>query len=648
MKKKDTMPAQNLLSRPMDKNAPLSQRLKYAFENTLSKGAIAIIAWLGIVCFSIVIVFGFIFHFTGITQEGTEGMSFFEAVWHTLMRSFDAGNLAGDAGWGFRILGLLVTLGGIFVFSALIGAITSGLENKLENLRKGRSRVLETNHTLILGWSQTVIPIISELIIANENQTKPRIVILAEKDKIEMEEEIRDRIPDMKNTRIICRTGCPLDLVDLEIVNPHEAKSIIILAPEGANPDMYVIKTILALTNNPHRTPRRFFILAEITDKENLEAAKLVGGDEAIFIESSVIISRITAQSCRQSGLSIVFMDLLDFQGDEIYFAKEPALFGKTFRDALFSYETSSVFGILKNDQRVAIHPPLDSIIEEGDSCILITKDDDTAVISGRNAFSIREEVITKSTALHRQKEKNCIIGWNECGAKIVQELDNYVAPGSELSILADSDGLKEKAESLGNSMKNQSISFTRGNTTVRSTLENADITSFDNVIVLAYSGLTHEEADSKTLISLLHLRNMFETKGKKISIVSQMHDVRNRDLAEVTKADDFIVSDRLISTLISQLSENRHLHEVFEKLFTSEGSEIYLKPAGDYVKPGSEMNFYTVLKAAADRNEIAIGYRIAKHSMNPEENYGIMLNPDKSKTFSLQADDKIIVIAKE
>jgi len=51
-------------------------------------------------------------------------------------------------------------------------------------MRKGRSRVIERNHTLILGWSPTVFAIIGELIIANENQRRPRIVILADHDKV--------------------------------------------------------------------------------------------------------------------------------------------------------------------------------------------------------------------------------------------------------------------------------------------------------------------------------------------------------------------------------------------------------------------------------------------------------------------------------
>src|SRR3712207_7555644 len=52
------------------------------------------------------------------------------------------------------------------------------------------------DHTLILGWSPKVFTVLSELVLANENRKKPRIVILAEKDKVEMEDEIRAQIAD--------------------------------------------------------------------------------------------------------------------------------------------------------------------------------------------------------------------------------------------------------------------------------------------------------------------------------------------------------------------------------------------------------------------------------------------------------------------
>ena len=89
------------------------------------------------------------------------------------------------------------------------------------------------------------------------------------------------------------------------------------------------------------------------------------------------------------------------------------------------------------------------------------------------------------------------------------------------------------------------------------------------------------------------------------------MLDLRNRELAEVTKADDFIVSDKLISLMMSQVSENKMLMQVFIDLMDSDGSEIYLKPITNYITLNKEVDIYTLLESAARKGEVAIGYRI-------------------------------------
>src|SRR5690606_30718410 len=104
------------------------------------------------------------------------------------------------------------------------------------------------------------------------------IAILADKDKVEMEDEVRDKVPDLRGSWVVCRTGNPIDPDDVGIVNPNDSRSVIVLAPEGAaNPDSHVIKTILALTNNPGRRREPYHIVAEIRDPKNLEPARLVG-----------------------------------------------------------------------------------------------------------------------------------------------------------------------------------------------------------------------------------------------------------------------------------------------------------------------------------------------------------------------------------
>jgi ion channel POLLUX/CASTOR len=570
-----------------------------------------------------------------------------------LMRTLDAGTMGGDSGsWPYLISMFVITLGGVFVVSTLIGVLTSGIEGKLEEVRKGRSFVAEEGHSIILGWSPQVFTIINELITANANQKKACVAVLAEKDKVEMEDEIRARIPDPLTTRIVCRTGSPVDPADLEIVNPYTARSIIILSDESIqDPDANTIKTILALTNAPNRRPEKYHIVAAMKDHKNMDVARMVGKDEVEIILVDELIARVSTQTCRQSGLSVIYTELLDFGGDEIYFKDESGLVGKTFGEALLLYEDSTLMGIEKAG-KVQLNPPMDTLIEAGDRVIAVAEDDDTLHLSGLVSIPLDETAICTGTQAtpESRPEHTLILGWNKRAHLIIHELDNYVAHGSQVTVVAENDAFELPAFlerlRLGN-LVNQRLHFKYGDTTDRQTLDSLDTGSYDHIIVLSYSEtLERQEADARTLVTLLHLRDIADKSGQDFAIISEMLDVRNRELAEVTRADDFIVSDKLVSLLLTQISENKLLAPVFEDLFDPEGSELYLKPADLFVELGKPVSFYTVVEAARRAGAVAIGYRNAAEEHNAGCQYGVTVNPDKSKLVTFSKGDKIVVLS--
>jgi ion channel POLLUX/CASTOR len=627
-----------------------SQRFQYQFDNLMSRGTPAMIGMLFVFSLIIVIIAGAIISATGFVQEGHtgEGLSFGEAMWESLMRTLDSGTMGGDTGAGFRAVMLFVTLGGIFVVSALIGVLNNGIESQMERLRKGRSRVLETNHTLVLGWSTQIFTVLNELMAANENQPNARIVILADQDKVEMEDEIRERVEVKGKTRIICRNGSPIDPNDLEIASPHSAKSIIVLPPENNDPDTDVIKTVLAITNHPNRRAEPYHIVTQIRHAKNMDVLKLVGEkDEVQAIQTGDLIARVVAQTSRQSGLSVVYTELMNFGGDEIYFKNEPTLVGKTFGEALLAYEDSCLMGLRKPDGRILLSPAMDTLIESGDQIFALAADDDTIRISNGSVSPINEAVIRSNrSALEPQPEKCLVLGWNRSGTTIVHELDNYVAKGSQVTVVADIYNIEKQIKAQGGELKNQTLVVEEGETTDRDLLNRLGVQDYDHVIVLAYSTVEPQEADAKTLVTLLHLRDMAQKDETPFSIVSEMLDLRNRELAEATQVDDFIVSEHLISLMMAQLSENAELFDVFTDIFDPEGAEIYLKPVSDYVTPGTPVNFYTVTEAARRRGETPLGYRIDSEANDASKAYGVHTNPKKSETVTFSPEDKIIVIA--
>lgn len=623
------------------------EKIRYWFDNWMSKGTVALMALLGVGTVLFVTVLGTIAWLLlkfvpALDKENNladDSAGPLDLIWRSLMRTLDPGTMGGDEGWPFRIMMLIVTIGGLVIVASLIGIVSGAFDSKVEELRKGRSRVLEEGHTLILGWSTKVFPIVREICIANESRGKSAIVILADRDKVEMEDDIKAQVSNLGSTRIIVRSGDPMNLAELEVANPHTARSIIVLAPEDDDdPDSTVIKTTLAVTNNPNRKDGAYHIVGELQEPENLEAARLVGRDEAHWVLSSDLISRITVQTCRQSGLSVVYSELLDFDGAEIYFTEQPSLVGRTYFDAQLAFADSTVIGLVQGGT-VTLNPSADVVLGDGDSIILIAEDDTTIKLAEPGTPD--PALVSDAPRVPEMPETTLVLGCNDGLRLVLAELDQYSMARSRVTIVADAE------EPPVDGLKNLDVTFQKGDPTSRRVLDTLYAHEFDHIIVLAAKEtLPAQRADAKTLITLLHLRDIAEQKGVDLNVVSEMIDDRNRELAEVTQADDFIVSDQLISLMLSQLSENKRLTDVFGELFSAAGAEIYLRPASMYVVEGAETDFYTVLEAARRRGETAIGYRLDEFSRSSDHLYGVNVNPVKHEKRVFASNDKVIVLA--
>ena len=628
----------------------LRRRVRYWFDRTMSKGTPALVGWLAVASLAVVVVGGVLAWAVEllVNPDSTKGepRGLLAALWQAVLHAMDPGTVAGDTGhWWYIAIAFAITIGGIMIVTAFIGVLTTGLDAKLTDLRKGRSDVLEQGHTVVLGWSDQVFTVLSELAEANANQRKSCVAILADRDKVEMEDEIRAKVPDVGRMRVVCRTGDPVDPDDITIVNPAEAKSVIILPSAEANADAHLVRTLLAINKAREGSTRPCPVVGCVSETKNLAAARLAGGRSAYLIDANDIAARLIVQTCRQSGLSVVYTDLLDFGGDEVYLAEEPALVGHTYADALHAYRTSSVVGLLGADGRIAVNPDSRTRIRPGDRIIAISEDDDTVVLSPTGPAPVHGPAITAIPNSPPTKERTLILGWNARAEGVLRQLDQYVSPGSEAHVVASH---PDAGPSMGKlAVNNMLLDFKAEDSSDRAVLESLRVQDFDHIIVLCGDDVDPQLADSRTLATLLQLRDMEQRIGDRFSIVSEMADDRNRALAQVTQADDFIVSDKLLTLMMTQVSENPHLAALFDDLFDADGCEIYLKPAGRYVRPGVPINYQTVVEAARAKGESAIGYRVAAQAQQPPT-FGIVLNPDKAEPLTIRPGDSIIVLAED
>lgn len=616
----------------VDREITAGDRFRYQVDLLFSRGTFTVVIALVIATLLIVVLAATALALFRLRfgDSGTYG----EGMWQAMLRVIDPGTMSGDSGWGLRVLSLLVTLAGIFLASALIGIIAVALDQKIESLRKGRSFVVEADHTLILGWSPRIFTIVSELVVANENQPGAAIVVLAPLEKTTMEDEIRDRAGDPGGTRVVCRTGDPASLNDLAMVNVGQARSIIVLAEDGPAGDAEAVKAVLAVMSRDPRLEQSA-IVVETSDAGTAEALAAAGQGRVLPVRATDVVARVTAQACRQSGLSYVFQELLDFDGDEIYFQPAPELVGRTFRDALLAYPTSTVIGRYTADGTVSVNPPMDTVFAEGDAVIAVSEDDDTVVFGGFDDRPSGSGPGADEPAA--DPEHLLLVGWNDLAPLVLHHLDQFVAPGSVADVIihqATMASLDLPVPELTN--LTVQLRHIGGRTD-----EYDDVAAarpYGSVIILGYrdSG-SPAEADAKTLLTLLLLNRSLQGIDRRPRIVTELLDARDVDLAVVTGADDFVVSDALASLMMAQLAERAELHDVFTDLFDSDGSAVQMYPPRRYV-PAGPVPFADIVAAAADRGEVALGYRVAATNE-------VVVNPAKAATVDLADDDAVVLI---
>jgi ion channel POLLUX/CASTOR len=632
-------------------NSNLKSRIRYFFDSTLSAGPLGLLIWLGLFASTVIISVSCFVWIVGASPND----SIIEQVWYYMVSSIGATDADTGGSWLFRLSSLVVIFSGIFVIGTLISILTTAIDNKLEQLKKGRSRVIESGHSLILGWNEEILILIRELVIANENHPKSCITILANEDKILMEGKIRDFLVPQKNTRIVCRSGHPSSISDLELVSINTAKSIVILGPSKDNTDLFVLKTVLAIIKNPNRRVEPYNVVTAIESQKVMDSIKLISNDEVEVIHKGDFVTKIEAQTLLQAGLSLVITDLLDFKGDEIYFKTEPKLIGKSYKDIVNSYITSSVIGYKKFNNKIILNPTQNTFLEKGDQVIAISNDDDTIIISEPNELKLNENAINLKNFEPPKAENLLLLGWNRHTIRLINHIKDNTPKGSHVVVAANCENSKDEVKKFI-STESLTIEHIKIDPTERAHLEKLSLANINHVLILpnldhkvGTSQMSINQIDANTLVTLLNLREIRHINNYQLTITSELLDIENRMLVETKDNDDFVVSDHLVSLAMAQISENKSLGPIFNSLFDPHDNEIYLKPVKNYINIDEPANFFTILNSALLQNETAIGYRIKltnNSATSIKDKFKIILNPDKRVQIIFNSEDKIIVLA--
>lgn len=642
----------------------LKDRLRYRFERYLNKGGASIFVSLFVVFMVLfIVIVGVRLLIVYYADPGLDpdynGTS--DDVWRTWLQMTDPGNMNQDNKMSIwlKVSTILAGIVGVIILSMLIAFITTSLEKVLYNFRKGRGVVIEDEHTLILGWNERVVDIIRELIIANESEKEACVVILSAEDKELMDDLIAKRLPDSKTTRIITTTGDYANINELKRVNTKEAKSVILLAncSESAPletkiaSDVQSVKSIMGIMSI-QEGDNQIPIITEIFTEEKRQLIEFFENEHIIALDSWDIMGKLLVQTSLTSGLEMVYNEMLSFDGCEVYFYKADWS-GVTFGELPYHFKDGIPLGLYNDQDGMRLRPEADYSLSDQDEVIILAEDDST--IHFETSKEIRPSSLKLiNKRLGQSQRKVLILGWHNVAEIYIREAADYLSDGSKFDILfkEPDENLKNKINEIEKGYPDFKINLTNADPLKLGTLMKQDPFEYDNIIILSQSieEQMPDKIDSDTLIILLWLRKIKKSiEQSKTKIITQVLNSENQEIITQTDVDDFIISNKLITMILAQLSEEPRIKMLYDDLFSEDGSEIYVKPVNLYLDQFPVvLKFADIIGLVAQRDEVCLGIRKGSQQKNSNANFGVRLNLPKTESIILEEEDYLVVLSED
>jgi len=548
----------------------LKDRFNYWFDNHMARGSLGFIRFLIVASLMLAVLIAGLIILLRFNEEGEIASVFWDSIATVInawMPSFE------DGSPGYLILMSITAIAGVLFTSVLIGIITSAIEEKIIELKKGNSFVLERDHIVVLGFSQGEYTLINQLILAAEG--KPACIVLADDmDQEEMEQLLGDNLDIPKNCRIICRTVDITDPTSIEKCSVETCRTVIISPGEDAR----VIKSILAVSVlMQEKNVSHVRVNAIISKNEYRFPPSLAEAHNISTLQTNDILAKIIAHSCTQLGLSETFREVFNFEGSEFYLIDLPEAAGMTFEDVMVRLNYGVPSGVFHNDQ-VILNPPADYAVREGDRILVFSEESDSAVLESAPPPEAADDGAV-SIVNSEDMTDTVIIGHNETLSVILRELPENVSH----VFLADQKITEWERVRLQDvaSRRNLLLNYyTKDPRSEEALLELAQMAR--HIVILSDHGKPEDEADMETIFLLLNFRDVRTRYHLDFNITVEMQKEHNQKLVGAGDYTDFLVASSMSSLFLAQLAENPQLIDAFREILSNEGNELYIKNASD------------------------------------------------------------------
>ena len=316
-----------------------------------------------------------------------------------------------------------ITIFGILIFSSIIGIITNLISNRIEELRTGKTKIEEENHIIFFNFSRRLIPLLTELCKAYENE-KQSFVVVSNEEPLVVMEKIKNVIKIPKNITILARKGYAWQKSLLDKINLEKAKQVIILKPDinelfktEMDCDAEVGKSMSYIigskeyNNNPCKIFSEFHNQrignSYLTFTFDIYAEK--GHSAPEIVSSEELKSDILSQCINTPDLTEIYDNLFGYEGSEIYILDpdKPKFkkvlnknIGKNIKDLNRLCDNIIVIGFFlkhhsgdKNLNKIFLNTPINFPLTKNLGIVCIAKNEDQIIKELNELESHEKEV---------------------------------------------------------------------------------------------------------------------------------------------------------------------------------------------------------------------------------------------------------------
>lgn len=662
-------------------------------------------------CFIVVIVaIGSTFYFIGV------GSALRTCMWKAVVWLIDPNAGAEEDTIPGAAVGAAMSVCGLIVFAFLLTLLQESFANYLESLREGHSAVMERGHILLIGVTKPTIAIIKEFCMANEANGGVVIVVLAEHmTKPEMEALIHKNLPDKLGSRVVVRGGRPHHAEDLKHVAADTASTIVLMpnfqhAKETRDASM--LHTLITLHGQGWPTDGKVIAVCSLV--RNKPIFKKIGGPHAVIVIVDVFLARLMVQCSNHFGIGRIVNKTFGFEGSEFYFARVPErLCGKNFAYASAHYPDAVLVGVVSDKApmspkklrragsvstvdagethqgEVQLCPPMNYVLKRRDELVLIAEDSDGAKardvpcitdLEAPGQGPVAPQVIDAPLPSNEEPspENILMLGWNSLSGMILLELDDEVAEGSTVTIMAPAEPASREAfiqktmkrwnRRLHNITHINHIQAELGSHFQLETLP-VPLEEAARIFVLGEQDLDESTSSSKVGVSdactfamVLQLEHILDRRLKKsgrrnlMPIVAEIKDAHTAKQDSSTGVADFVNLSEVPAQVLAMIAHQPRIMDVLEEIISDHANTFFaIQPLETYIEPGQpvprEVSFFEARHAAHKRGDIVIGWSLPRGNKDDEDECMMgtkwQINPpDKAKPrIWSQKDDKLVVL---